>query len=369
MTVVVVAFRNLAAWHPRNLGALAGIMIAVASFVALVSLARGVEDTLLSALETRGTDVVITEAGALDLMSSIIPDSLAAEVSAIPGVAGAAPEITRLTTLNDGRSIAVVAWPPGTFPWESLDVTAGRLPQAGDTQVVVLGEGLADRTGLSVDDTLQIFFSEFEVVGIVTAPAVLTRNLAYVPLADVQALTFREGQATSINVRLEADGREQTLTSLRARFPDLSVEETQVLADNYLFGRIAAALALTISTAALASAALVIFNTMSTAVNARRGEIAILSAIGWARRRIITMLLIEGVVIAVAAGLAGAFLGVIAAHLVAARPAIEGFVAPVIGLPLLLEAFVLSVAVGLVGSLVPAVRAASRPPAEVLRGR
>lgn len=369
MSLAIFALRNLATWHWRNVGALAGITIAVASFVALVGLARGVAEGLLSALEARGTDAVITESGALDLMSSIVPDGLGAEIAVFPGIEAAAAELSRLTSMEDGRSVLVAAWPLGSFPWDSLTVVSGRLPDPGQTRVAVLGEGLASRTGLAVGDRFWLFHDTFEIVGIVTTPAFLTRNLVYVPLPDAQALTFRDGQATSIHLKLTRGSEEQALANLRSRFPDFTVDETKVLADNYLVGRIAETLGLTVSTVALASAVLFIFNTMATAMNARRGEIAILSAIGWARWRIVTALLLEGAIIALAAGLIGIAVGILVAHLVASRPGIEGFVAPVLGSRLFLQAFAISMLIGLLGSVVPVFRVVSRPPTEVLRGR
>ncbi len=368
MTLVGFVLRALAARQRQNIGALAGIAVAVASFVALVGLARGVEDALLSALEARGTDVVITEAGALDLVSSLVPDSLADEITGMPGVAAAAPELSRLTTLEDGRSLAVAAWRPGTFPWENLDIVEGRMPGPEESGVAVLGDGLASRLDIGPGMDLWLFQAPFKVVGVAKVSNVLGRNVAYVRLADAQALTFREGQATTINVRLEPTRQEQTLAALRARYPRLSVEKVETLSGNYLFGRIARVLAVTISTVALLSAVLVIFNTMSLAVVARRGEIAILSAIGWARWRIVTGLLIEGAMISLAAGLVGIGVGIAVAEIVAARPGIAGFVAPALGPGLLVQALLLSVAVGLVGSLVPALRAVARPPSIVLRG-
>jgi len=368
MRLIYVALRNLAFWQPRNFGALAGIVIAIASFVALVGLARGVQDTLLNALETRGTDVLITEAGALDLISSIVPERLASEAEAIPGVVAAAPELTRLTTLDDGRSVVVVAWPIASYPWQGMTLESGRLPTTADRHAVVLGEGLTQRMNITVGDTISLFHETFDIVGTVTSPALLARSAAYAALGDVQALTFREGQATSINIQTKPKQTDQTIRALRKNFPDLSVETTQKLGDNYLFGRLANVLAFAISTVALVSSVLVIFNTMSTAVNARRGEIAILSAIGWSRWHIVAMLLIEGCAIALIAGLAGILAGVLLAHGVAAHPQIVGFIDPVIDAGLLFKAFGVSLGVGLFGSLVPSLRAVRRPPAEILRG-
>ncbi|MDJ0822188.1 MAG: ABC transporter permease [Paracoccaceae bacterium] len=369
MTALTLALRNLSIWHPRNIGALAGIMIAVASLVALIGLARGVQESLASALVNRGTDALVTEAGAFDLISSILMEETAMALAKQPGVTAVAPELSRLTTLRDGRSVAVTAWPVGTFPWDSLKVTDGRLPATGDGQVAVIGQSLATRAGFAVGDRIELFHTEFQVVGLVTAQSVLGRSLVYAALPVVQELTFRDGQVTSVGLQLDKDQSAETLTQLRDGFPALNIEATADLSDSYFFGQIARVLALTISTVAMLSAVLVIFTTMSTAVNARRGELAILSAIGWPRQRIVASLLIEGAVLSAIAGVLGILGGALGAQVVTALPSITGYIAPVIGPVLLVQAFLVSMAVGLLGTVIPALRATARAPADILRSR
>lgn len=372
MTFAGYTLRSLAGLHPRSLATVAGIAIAVATLVALVGLARGVSETLLDSLEARGAQVVVTEAGALDLMSSLLPEDLADRLAAHPGVSDAAPELARLTSLPDGTAVAVVGWPAGSFAFRELDLVRGRWLQPDDRAAVLLGSSFADKAGLAPGDSLMLFQAPFVVVGLVDAGSVLARNLAYVPLAQAQALTFRDGQATSVLLRLvpdEPDAREALLADLRASFPGFAIEASESLARQYTFGRIAQTLSLTISAVAMLAAVLVIFNTMSMAVTERRAEFALLSAIGWARWRIVAAILGEGTLLSLVGGLAGGGLGVATAHVVAHSSAAAGFIAPVISPGLLAVALGLSALVGLVGALVPALRATGRPPADVLRAR
>jgi putative ABC transport system permease protein len=373
MNLFSLSWRNLRAQKVRTLATLVGVGLAVASFVALVGLARGVEQSLLSALELRGTDVVVTEAGAGDLLSSIVSADLAEEIANIPGVEATAAELTRVTSLDDGRSAIVVAWPDGAFPWQTLDVVAGQLPYYADVPTAVIGEGLAERYQLAMGETLQLFQSEFRIVGIVGSRSALTRNLILVLLPDAQRLTYRDGQATSINARLDpdttAEDRQQTIDRLRTAFPAYSVDETEKLASNYTFARIADVLSSTISLVAMVSAIFAIFNTMSMAVNERRGEIAIMGAVGWPRRRIVACVVIEGMLLTVVAGLLGSAAGAAAAHSVSRFPTITGFIHPEISSGLMVQAILVSMLIGLLGSLVPALRTVSLSPASVLRGR
>nr|WP_256477936.1 ABC transporter permease [Aurantimonas marianensis] len=368
-----LALRNLTARKGRTAATIAGVLLSVASFVALVGLARGIEQSLLAALEARQTDVIVTEAGALDLISSIVPETLADDLARAPGVVATAPEMSRVTTLGSGESAIVVAWPVGSYPWRSLDMIAGRLPGAQDGRSAVIGTSLAERLGAGVGDRLEVFQAEFAVVGIAGSASVLTRNLVFIPLPVAQTLMFREGQATSINVRLDQEAspqeRQRLALDLKAAFPNYAVEETENLVDSHTFARIADVVSTTISIIALATAVLAILNTMTMAVNERRGEIAIMSAVGWPRRRIVASIVLEGVVLAALGGVLGSAVGVAAARLVSALPVVAGLVVPEINLALVTLAALVSLAIGLVGSLLPALRAASSPPADVLRGR
>ena len=110
MTLLSLAWRNLSGHKLRTFATVAGIMLAVASFVALVGLAHGIEGSLRASLEVRGTDVIVTEGGAVDPMSSLIPDSLAEQLARQSGVAATSPELTRMTSLENGASVIVAAW-------------------------------------------------------------------------------------------------------------------------------------------------------------------------------------------------------------------------------------------------------------------
>jgi putative ABC transport system permease protein len=373
MTLVSLAWRNLRTSKLRTLATVVGIVIAVASFVALVGLARGVEETLRASLEVRGTDVIVTEAGAVDPMSSVVPDRLAEAIAREAGIAAASAELTRMTSLESGASVIVVSWPIGAFPWGRLEIQDGRRPSPTDARPALVGKSLAERLGLAVGDEIVLFQTAFPIVGTIESTSLLTRNLAFIPLSDAQELTFRDGQATSVNVWLDPSAtkeeKEATIAALRRDFSGYAIEPTEKFASDYTFARFADVLSWSISTVALISAIFAILNTMSMSVNEKRGEIAVMSAIGWPRRRIILTILIEGTILSLGAGLLGIVVGVAAAYAVSLSPTIAGFIAPEIRPALLIEAALITLAIGLIGSLIPAIRTVAMAPADVLRGR
>lgn len=378
MTLTGIAALNLTQRPWRTGLTLLGVVLAIAAYVALLGLVKGIEGTLVESFSSRGTDVVMTEAGAADVLSSVVPVELADEVAQVEGVAAAAPELGRMTTVGENTTSFVIGWPPDAFGRRSIEIVEGRFPEPRDRTDTIaggiaLGTRLAERLGVGPGDRIEVFATDFVVTGLYTSEGVMALNGALTLLTDMQAQTYRDGQATSIVVQLASDlsatDREATIARLADRFPGLSVDPTETLVQEYSNLRVATILAWVVSTVAVASAALAVLNTMAMAVNERRGEIAILGAIGWPRGRIVRLLMLEGAWLTVAGSSLGVLIGIAVAWVVAWSPQVEGFVEPLIDGPLILRAVAIGLGIGLVGAFVPAIRAASEDPASILRGK
>jgi putative ABC transport system permease protein len=372
LTISRLALRNLTRRPGRTLLTIAGVALAIMAFVALIGLARGLETALRSSLDTRGTDIVLTERGAVDLVSSIVPDLLAEQVAGVEGVAAASPELTRLTALPDGESVPLVAWPPDSYLWSTLEVAEGRLPDPSGRFEVALGTRLAEEMNLKPGDRIILYDQPFRVSGVIESRSMLNRNLTFALLGDVQELTFREGQSTTIHVSLDAglspEDREAVLARLRERFREFTVDPADQFSRGNAGARIADALSWSISIVAVVIAIMNVLNTLGMAVNERRHEIAIMRAVGWPNRRILVSVMIEGLALCLVGGAIGAVAGYYGAWAIAEAPMIRGFFEPSINLALIAYAALVTLLVGALGSIIPALRATSVEPAEILRG-
>ena len=99
----------------------------------------------------------------------------------------------------------------------------------------------------------------------------------------------------------------------------------------------------------------------------RTKEIGILSAVGWQRSRIVTMVMIEGLVLAVIGSIVGLTIGIAGLHWIAHSPQTQGFIEFVITKQMVIEVFVAAIVLGLSGSAYPAWRASSFRPVEAIR--
>lgn len=373
MRLAGVAIRNLAQRPVRSLLTIASVAMAIAAFVSLVGLARGLEQALVTSLESRGTDFLAIEASAPDLISSVVPIELAKDIAELPGIDATSAELTRIATLADGNTVGVVGWPADGYLWQTLTVVDGRLPQPPETDRIALGKRLAARLGLEPGDSLELFRRSLRIVGIVDSASYFNRNLVFILHGDLARYSYRLGKTTTVHVRLEPglapERRAEIVERARVGFAAYSIEETADLARDNSAARIASAFSWSISIVAILFANLHILGALTMSVNERRSEIALMRAVGWRRSMIVRLIVMEAFAIALVGGAAGIAAGIGVSRFVAALPAVGGFVAPDIDPWILFNAGLATAALALVGALLPAYSAASADPASVLRGR
>lgn len=378
MTLFSIAVLNLVHRPWRSFLTLLGVVLAIAAYVALAGLVRGIEGTLVENFSLRGTDVIMTEGGAEDILSSVVPEKLADDVAAVPGVAAAVVEMGRMTNVGEDTTSFVNGWAPDAFAWDTIEVLDGRKPMPEDKTDdiaggIMLGRSLAARLGLTLGDQVSLFAAPFIVTGIYDSDSLLVRHGAVTLLADMQAQTYRIGQGTAVAVKLDDDlseaERVAVIQRIAAAFGGFTVEGTAEMVSEYFNVKIARILAWSVSTVAVITAGLGVLNTMVMSVNERRGEIAIMSAVGWPMRRVISVLMIEGATLTVLGTVLGIGVGVGMAWVVSTSPSVAGFVEPDIGRDLVLRALALGLGIGLIGAFGPAYRAAREDPASILRGR
>ncbi len=121
------------------------------------------------------------------------------------------------------------------------------------------------------------------------------------------------------------------------------------------------------SAIALVLGSLGMLNTMVMSVFERTGEIGILRALGWRRRRVLAMVLGEAVLLGLIGVGLGTVLGYIGLGALALSPTARGFIAAELPASVIGVGAVLGMVLSILGGLYPAVRAARLEPTEALR--
>jgi putative ABC transport system permease protein len=265
-----------------------------------------------------------------------LPDSLIAQVKAVPGVSDAQGDVQGFASIigKDGKPLVSGQTAPPTFGSVALTgelgtwtFVEGTSPSGRDQ--VAIDKGSADKGHFSVGDTIQIAGStgarEFTISGIARfgdadSPGGATFSLFDLPTA--QEFVAKPGFVDAIQVRGDgslsdtelADRIESTLgTQSETEVltgAEITKENQSDIQKNLrfftVFLNIVAFIALFVS-------CFVIYNVFSIAVAQRKRENALMRAIGASRRQVAVSLLIESVVVGLVGSIIGLGLGVLLA--------------------------------------------------------
>lgn len=122
-----------------------------------------------------------------------------------------------------------------------------------------------------------------------------------------------------------------------------------------------------ISGLALVVGSVVVANTMLMSIYERTREIGTLRAVGWRKRRILSQVVQESLLLCTVAGLAGSVIGVLAMELVERLPGLGSMLTTAWNWQIFARAMAMALFVGLIAGLYPAWRASRVHPVEALR--
>jgi putative ABC transport system permease protein len=331
-----------------------GIAIGVATIVALLAMSAGVERSAAGLTRLGGAGLGMFQAGVGELTASSLPQSLADRVRRQPGVADATPVAVATGELAGAPSFLVFGVEPSSFVFRSLVLVAGRPPAAA--REAMLGDAAARELGLGAGDTLRLEGGAFRVTGIYHAGVPFEDQGAAVPLAAVERIRGRPGDATTIAVKVERGVSANALSDRLGRaFPGtVSISQPGQVSrvdTNSLLIRKAAAL---FAALALLIGGIAVMNTMMMAVFERRSEFALLLAVGWPRRLVAQLVLREGLLLGIGGAVVGLAVGVAGSDLLVHALGASALVTPHITAGALALGLLVAAVTGTLGSLYPA---------------
>ena len=383
MTLRTIAFANLRRRKARAAFLIAGLLIGVATVVALLTLSRSMTGEAEANLESYGANIVITpkaedvaltyggiDVGGVSVGDQGLDETDLERVRTIPAagsIAVVAPEIVGAVRVKGRRALIMGVDPKAQFElkrWWSIG--AGRAPQSGDE--LIAGARAAEVLDLQMGDYVRIAGRRFTVTGTLWPTGGQDDELLVAELGSVQRLLDRPGELTLIEVAASYSGApvDEVVRQLSAALPQAEVSTVReaVASRLHAVDRFKG-FSLVIVGIVVAIEILVVFLTMTGSVSERTTEIGVFRAIGLRRGHITRLVLLEAVVAGAAAGVLGYAAGMAVSYAVLPFLA-EG--APVSWTPLLgAAAVVAAVVVAGLAALYPALRAGKMDPTEALR--
>ncbi|HEU4978540.1 MAG TPA: ABC transporter permease [Solirubrobacteraceae bacterium] len=359
---------NLTRRKARTLATALGIGLGIGTIVALLSVGSGLKRTAGELVHLGAADMGIFQAGVSDPTASALPVSLARRLERRPDVARATPIVLVIEAVRQDPAAVVFGIDPKGFVAQRLVMTEGRA--AFGARQVVLGDRLASELRLRSGSALKLDGRPFAVTGVYHTGIFFEDAGAAVSLPVGQRLAHRPGEATTIAVQLATGVRHDAgVKALRKALPGTQViGDAEDAARAGANGRLVSNAVTIIAALALLVGGLGVLNTMAMAVLERRRELALLSAVGWSRSRVASLVLLEGVITSIFGAGIGVLLGIIGAGRLNDALGVSSVTSPHVTPWTVGQALLIGVAVGIVGGLYPAWRGTSVSPAELLSG-
>jgi putative ABC transport system permease protein len=382
------AIRNIARRKLRTGLTVLGIVIGVFALTVMGALAEKLNVLVDGGDEYFRTRIFVFDEGAasgFQASARPITRDLVEQIERIRGVDRATPV---LQTLLDPDEVGGFDIPelltgiePETWydPAVELRVDAGRLLDAGEEGVTVIGADLAERYGRRVGDEIEIRGRTFEVIGVLERTLTFPDKIAYVPLRDAQEIyvesvpqgfDYRTDElATQIEVfpndLAEADGVaaaiEDEVDGVRTVTPEQVAD--QIGQASVVFNLIIVGA----SVIAVIVGGLSVINTMVMTVSERVREIGIKKAVGARTGAILVEFITEATLLGAIGGLIGLSAGWLLVVVLNAQTAGSGTTVFLVTPMLLLRSFAFATVLGALAGIYPALRAARLDPVQALR--
>jgi putative ABC transport system permease protein len=267
-------------------------------------------------------------------------------------------------------SVLANGWEGNSRLFQGIQILKGRSLRPDDGKVVMLGRVLQMNLAKDVGEDLDLSGVTFRVIGIFESESLFENGGLIVPLQELQQMMGRVGQVTGFVVAARSSDRAE-VSALARRIeeavPGVAAVPARDFVQSDLQIRLTRTMAWATTAVALVLGSIGLLNTMVMTVFERTGEVGLLRALGWRRRRILTLILGEALCIGGLGAMVGILLALLGVRALMLDPTARGFIDPDLPPSVMAIGLAMGVILSLLGGLYPALRAAALDPTEALR--
>lgn len=390
-------YSSLSANKARSGLTMLGIVIGIASVIAMVSIGNGAKASIQSSIEGLGSNLLTILPGVVQPGRGIVSSGRGSAqtlknqdveiLKTIDGVAAVSPENSRRfqvvasgnntnTTITGGTADYVdvhnLTLSEGSFISDANQRSIGRQAVLGATVATDL---FTDQDPLG--KTIRINKVNFNVIGVLTAKGGVgfsgPDDMIFVPLSTMQKILSGDEFLSTISVSVTDKNKmtevKDLVTSTLLDQHHVAEADFSVISQEDILGTLTTVIdTFTIFLAAIASISLLvggigIMNMMLTTVTERTKEIGLRKAIGAKRGDINLQFLSEAVVLTFIGGFFGIVLGWLISFIITST----GIIATQVSISSILLAFGVSAGIGIIFGYYPARRAGMLNPIDALR--
>ncbi len=383
MTLRQIAIRNLLRRKGKAVIILLGLVLGIGTVISVITFADAVTGDIQHKLEKYGANILIvprTESLALNYgginmggisfeMQELYEADLARvhQIKNARNIAAMGPVVLGAVELNARPvMLAGVDFEEARIlkPWWKID---GRKPAADG---LLAGAEAAQVLGLQPGDRVTIQEHAMTVEGILDPTGSQDDHLLFTALPSAQRVLDKSGRVSMVEVAAlcTACPIEDMVRQISEALPGAKVMaiqqvvqgrmETLMQFKKFSFG---------VSVIVILIGSLVVLVTMTGSVRERKAEIGVFRAIGFRKRHVMRIILIEATLVSVCAGVIGYLAGMGATKLALRLFAEDPSMTLPWNLQLAAGAMAMALAVGLAASIYPALTAARMDPNDALR--
>lgn len=386
IAVTLLNLRNLPRRFASSAVAVVGVGAVVLVFAAVLSMAAGLERTMLSA----GSDdtAVIMRSGATSELNSGLSNEQTLIIGNAPGVLKdgdnaimsaelyVITDVKKLSNQTDAN-VPFRGVQAGAFEVrDNIRISDGRMFEPGKNEIVVGRAAQREFMGLGVGDTIRFGQTEWAIVGTFDAGGSVSESELWTDVRVLQSAYRRGNSFQSVRVRLENPDSIETLRQALDEDPRI---DSDVMSEREYYSSQSQGLVQFIKligyplTILMAIGAVFgALNSMYSSVSVRGKEIATLRALGFGPTAVLLSTIVESVLLALVGGLLGGLLAYLAFNgFTASTLNGQSFSQVVFDFAvtpeLLVQGMKAALIIGIVGGFFPAIRAARLPVAQALR--
>ena len=401
-----MALANLRVSKWRTFFTMFGIIVGISSVVTVVSLGEGLKNQVVGQINSLGSDIITIRSGKIVnrdpagnvsgvnllafLSAGTLTDKDVAKISQLKSVETAVPmsfltnsatteghELNNLFVIGTTADMTKILQPKLAFGQffgpdetnENYAIIGPRVARSLFSQLNPVGYRLTiSGTEFTVRGVL-----ENSSGGILSAAQTDYNSAVFIPQPAATRLSANRAQILQILVRAKdpnnlnksADDINQALLASHNGAEDFTVlkqDELLSIADDVV--NVIAGFSAAIAGISLLVGGIGIMNILMVSVSERTREVGIRKAVGATNRQILIQFLTEGLALTVTGGIIGVILSLIISTLLKIYTTLD----PAFNIPVMLSALYITILVGVIFSIVPALKAARKPPIEALRG-
>jgi putative ABC transport system permease protein len=349
------------------------VAIAVMTVVTLGVVTSSLRDSAASVIRTGDADFTVGQAGVADVLNSIVQQRQVDELAQYPQVESAVGALIVVHPYDADNPLFInIGIAPDKLEAFGVRMVRGVPPDAASDDQVILGTAAAENLGKRVGDTVVFDTVRYRVTGIYHVGQQAGDGAAIMPLAALQGHERTTGQVTLAFVKVQPGTSKAEQAALRKRI-ERDHPSLTTIASPSEFGRVDRSLEL-LSAAergatilAVVIGAIIVTNTMLLSFFERTREFGVMRAVGWSRRRVLVLVVLEALVISVLGAALGVALSFIATIALQELSSLRGFLDPQYTAHIFWRALYIAMGIGFLGAIYPSARAALLRPLDALR--